>query len=71
MVAKLTMTDGEASLSKPELLFEAQARFGVFDVSPDGQRFLMVSTGDYQRPNRLNLVLNWHEELERLVPTEQ
>jgi len=39
-----------------------------YDISPDGQRFLMIkavggSTG------QINVVLNWFEELKRLVPT--
>lgn len=37
-----------------------------YDVSPDGRRFVMVkeeSTG-----GRLHVVLNWLEELKRLVP---
>jgi serine/threonine-protein kinase len=39
-----------------------------YDVSGDGQRFLMYEpAGDPS--SRLNLVLNWLEELKRLVPT--
>jgi hypothetical protein len=38
-----------------------------YDVSPDGQRFVMVK--DDSASGRINLVLNWHEELKRLVPT--
>jgi serine/threonine-protein kinase len=41
-----------------------------YDVSPDGQRFLMVKpneTGDAS-PAQINVVLNWFEELKRLVP---
>ena len=39
-----------------------------YDIFPDGQRFLMIkavggSTG------QINVVLNWFEELKRLVPT--
>ncbi len=39
-----------------------------YDVAPDGQRFLMIKqeqTGEAQ----INVVLNWFEELKRLVPT--
>ena len=37
------------------------------DVSPDGQRFLMLAaTGE----PRVRVVLNWLDELERLVPTK-
>ena len=47
-----------------------------YDITPDGQRFLMVfpaaqadsvtETSDEQ----INIVLNWFEELKRLVPTD-
>jgi hypothetical protein len=37
-----------------------------YDVSSDGQRFLMVKTESGEP--RLNLVLNWFDELKRLVP---
>jgi hypothetical protein len=42
-----------------------------YDVSPDGQRFLMLKpTGEAgTAPTQINLVLNWSEELKRLVPT--
>ncbi len=63
----------------PEVLFEGQyvlagASFSRrFDIAPDGQRFLMVKRGgaptdDATAPD-LILVLNWFDELQRLVPT--
>jgi serine/threonine-protein kinase len=46
----------------------------TYDVSPDGQRFLMikdVATGDQNgTPASIVVVLNWFEELNRLVPTK-
>ena len=39
-----------------------------YDVSPDGQRFVMVK--DESRSGRLNVVLNWSEELKAKVPTK-
>ena len=58
---------------KPRLLFEGQYESRVldpsFDVAPDG-RFLMIKTPEELAPRQLNVVLNWFEELERLVPTE-
>ena len=60
----------------PEVLFEgAYLRGGgvTYDLSPDGQRFLMVKSGsaagDETAPAELILVQNWFEELKRLVPT--
>ena len=45
----------------------------TYDVSLDGRRFLMIKTGltaaaDGPRPPSINVVLNWDEELKRLVP---
>ena len=42
-----------------------------YDVSPDGQRFLMLKPVEQKRsgPTEINVVLNWTEELKRLVPT--
>ncbi len=46
-----------------------------FDVTADGQRFLVLvpagtdETGGTAPSTRLNVVLNWFEELNRLVPT--
>jgi hypothetical protein len=39
-----------------------------YDVAADG-RFLMVGESSAEA-NELNVVLNWFEELKRLVPTE-
>ena len=42
-------------------------------ISPDGQRFLMLRVGeeseDTAAPESMVVVLNWFEELKRLVPT--
>jgi hypothetical protein len=40
-----------------------------YDVSPDGQRFLRVQPLHSDPPsNQINLVLNWFEELRRVLP---
>jgi len=39
-----------------------------YDVTPDGQRFLMLKQ-EQTRVGQINVVLNWFEELKRLVPT--
>jgi len=36
-----------------------------YDVSPDGQKFLMLKSLDNAPPNQINIVLNWYEELKR------
>ena len=41
-----------------------------FDISPDGERFLMIESGQAEAASaRINIILNWFEELKRLVPT--
>jgi hypothetical protein len=67
-------TSPELKLSAPRLLFEQRYAFAGsttmanYDVSPDGQRFVMVK--DDSGSGRLNIVLNWFEELKRLAPTK-
>ncbi len=46
----------------------APRRLPNYDVSPDGERFVMVK--DDSASGRINVVLNWLEELKRLVPTK-
>jgi eukaryotic-like serine/threonine-protein kinase len=74
---KMMVVDVSASpdlrLSRPRVLFEQRYAFGSaqtvpnYDVSPDGERFVMVK--DDSASGRINVVLNWLEELKRLVPT--
>ena len=56
----------------PRVLFEGFPPPGGRDISPDGQRFLMMKqggpTGD-SKGSQINVVLNWSEELKRRVPT--
>ena len=59
----------------PNVLFEGTfnhdpSRVGVpnYDVSTDGQWFLMVRTELDEGPPQLNVVLNWFEELKARVP---
>ena len=67
-------TEPELEAGAPQLLFEWPIGLGFsrhWDVAPDGQRFVVLGspdTKDESRP-RINFVLNWFEELERLVPT--
>ena len=61
------------SSENPRLLFEGRfvpTRRGDagYDVSPDGQRFLLVKRVQESVPTQLNVVLNWFEELKRRVP---
>ena len=40
-----------------------------YDVSRDGQRFLLLKEGNSAAPASIIIVQNWFEELKRLVPT--
>jgi serine/threonine-protein kinase len=55
----------------PVVLFTGRYTSGIavnYDISPDGQRFLMIKEDEGQ-PGQINVVFNWFEELKRLVPT--
>ena len=39
-----------------------------YDVSPDGQRFLMLKEKQREPAKQIQVVLNWSEELKRRVP---
>ncbi len=75
MMSVSVQTKPTFSAGKPEVLFEGSylssslsPGFLYWDVTPDGQRFLMIKE-DRKEPGRINVVLNWAEELKRLVPT--
>jgi serine/threonine-protein kinase len=76
MMAVDIATQPGFSAGKPRVLFEGQyqptpATFPNYDVSPDGQRFLMLKASESAEtaPTQINVVLNWFEELKRRVPT--
>jgi serine/threonine-protein kinase len=76
MMAVEVTTQPTFSAGKPKVLFEGQylavtpgLTGTAFDVSPDGQRFLMVKETERATTNaQINVVLNWSEELKRRVP---
>jgi serine/threonine-protein kinase len=78
MMAVAIETEPELSVGTPRLLFEGRflpVPFGdepgsSYDISPDGQRFLMIKREQDLVPTEIIVVLNWFEELKRLVPTE-
>ena len=71
MMAVDIETEADFTVGKPRLLFERPSmELLQFDVTPDGQHFLLVQAGEQQaEADRINIVLNWFEELKRLVPT--
>jgi Tol biopolymer transport system component len=77
MMAVDVTTQPSFSAGKPRVLFEGEyfvSQFPLmgtaYDVSPDGQRFLMVKeTERATSVTQINVVLNWFEELKQKVPT--
>jgi hypothetical protein len=66
-------TEPEFEAGTPALVFEKALVSGIYgslsyDISPDGQRFLMIERDIEMAPNQLNVVLNWREELQQKVP---
>jgi serine/threonine-protein kinase len=74
MAVEITTRPGFTA-GKPRVLFEGEyvptpLTFPNYDVSPDGQRFLMLKPAEAieAAPTQINVVLNWFEELKRRVP---
>jgi Tol biopolymer transport system component len=77
MMAVEITTQPSFSAGKPKVLFAGQYQPSPnpvpnanYDVTPDGQRFIMLKPGGQeQAPTQINVVLNWFEELKQKVPT--
>jgi serine/threonine-protein kinase len=54
------------TINVSEYLLDPQGR--AYDISPDGRRFLMIKNDSTSGAATINVVLNWTEELKRLVP---
>ena len=54
---------------KPEMRSLRLGGVANYDVTANGERFLMVVSGDTS--TELHVVLNWFDELERLVPSDR
>jgi serine/threonine-protein kinase len=63
---------GRATQVVRPVYFHAGEVYRTFDVSGDGQRFLMIKQNDNTAdvPRSIVVVQNWHEELKRLVPAD-
>jgi eukaryotic-like serine/threonine-protein kinase len=73
MVVDITTQPGFAA-GKPRMLFEARyerspVQSHNYDVSSDGQRFLMLKPTEQAATTQIIVVLNWFEELKQRVPT--
>jgi len=80
MVVPIQVRDQALNAGSPRVLFEGSYAshadppgIQYYDISPDGNRFLMMREGDLQAAQaqgQINVVLNWFEELKRLAPTD-
>ena len=79
MVVPIQVRDQAFNAGNPRVLFEGSyvshpdpPGIQYYDISPDGNRFLMMREGDLpaaQAQSQIHVVLNWFEELKRLVAT--
>jgi Tol biopolymer transport system component len=75
MMAVDIATQPSFTAGKPRMLFEGQyeptwATAPNYDVSADGQRFLMVKASEQEQSStQISVVQNWFEELKRRVPS--
>jgi eukaryotic-like serine/threonine-protein kinase len=76
MMAVQVTTQPTFTAGKAKVLFErpyvpTPRSFPDYDVSPDGERFLMLKPGESEETTstQINVVLNWFEELKQRVPT--
>ena len=77
MAVSFSPDNPSPQVAKPRLLLEGPyfASFfpwgRMYDLAPDGKRFLMIQESEPPPPpTQYNIVLNWFEELKRLVPTD-
>ena len=60
------------TVGTPEFLFDYRYLAGLdrrnYAVSPNGQRLLMITAGGDASSARINVVLDWHQELLERVP---
>jgi len=66
-------TEPTFSVEAPNVVFTKAFKSGVYstlsyDITADGQRFLMIERNLEMIPNQLNVVLDWGEELRNKIP---
>jgi serine/threonine-protein kinase len=73
MMAAPVDTEPAFHAGKPFLLFErnfadSADTIAAYDVTPDGERFVMIQDVVESSPTQIHIVLNWFEELKARVP---
>jgi serine/threonine-protein kinase len=77
MMAVILQPGEELKPDKPVLLFQGAYELDTddqssnYDVSKDGRHFVMIRRAEESAPLRINVVLNWFDELRRLVPVNR
>jgi eukaryotic-like serine/threonine-protein kinase len=69
-------TGAGVTVGRPLLLFQGDFAMGSqgrpdipgYDVTPDGRFIMVTSTADAESPSRLDVVINWVEDLKRRAP---
>lgn len=72
MMVVLVNEGNELEIGEPAPLFDSDHDTGAagltnYDVSADGQRFIMLR--GVGRPREIRVILNWLDELKREVPS--
>jgi len=74
MVTEVTL-EPEFSWEPPRLAFETTDFIDTkglsYDVTPDGERLLVVKRTRPPEREKIHVVFNWFTELDRLVPTDE
>ena len=60
-------TEPDFEAGPPTVLFESPNLLD-YDVTPDGNRFLVIERNVESMPTEIHVVVNWFDELNRLVP---
>ncbi|MCZ6770008.1 MAG: hypothetical protein O7D93_12255, partial [Acidobacteria bacterium] len=77
MMVVPVQTEPTFKAEKPRLLFEGSYSYNFttvtsnYDVTADGQKFVMVKDMAEQEEGQIHVVLNWFEELKRLAPVDR
>jgi hypothetical protein len=74
VMAVLVETEPTLSVGTPRTLFQGRFPVGVsfwsdYDVTPDGNRFLMLEAAE-ESYQQLNVVVNWFSEVQQRVPVK-
>jgi len=64
LAVTVSASGDELEISKPTVLFEMDRDTTAFDVTPDGQHFLMLRP---RARERVSLIFNWPEEMARIT----